>query len=57
MEAWAGLLEAWMACARDPHQTTPGHDILWSQVTGWDWGVDVLRLKNKLVTTEQDWKV
>ncbi|KIM74843.1 hypothetical protein PILCRDRAFT_695345 [Piloderma croceum F 1598] len=57
MEAWAGLLEAWIVCATDPHRTTPGHDILWSQVTGWDWGVDVLQLKNKLATTEQDWKV
>jgi RNA polymerase II-associated protein 1 len=57
MEAWAGLLEAWIVCATDPHRTSPGHDILWSQVTGWDWGVEVLQLKNKLTTTEQDWKV
>jgi RNA polymerase II-associated protein 1 len=57
MEAWAGLLESWIVCATDPHQTTPGHDILWSQVNGWDWGVDILELRNKLVTATHDWKV
>ncbi|EPT00236.1 hypothetical protein FOMPIDRAFT_99957 [Fomitopsis schrenkii] len=51
-EAWLGLLEAWMVCARDPHRTTPGHEILWSQVTGWGWGEDVLEMRARL--TEND---
>jgi hypothetical protein len=57
MEAWTLLLEAWIVCATDPHRTTPGHDILWSQVSGWDWGVDVLDLRNRLSVTDYDWKV
>lgn len=57
MEAWAGLLEAWIVCATDPHRTVPDHDILWSQVVGWDWGIDVLELIHKLETTEADWPV
>lgn len=51
-EAWLGLLEAWMVCARDPHRTTPGHEILWSQVAGWRWGHDVLEMRARL--TEND---
>lgn len=47
-EAWLGLLEAWMVCARDPHRTTPGHEILWSQVVGWGWGHDVLEMRARL---------
>lgn len=43
-EAWLLLLEAWMICARDPHKTSPSHDILWSQVAGWGWGPDILKL-------------
>uniref|UniRef100_A0A0W0EV38 Uncharacterized protein n=1 Tax=Moniliophthora roreri TaxID=221103 RepID=A0A0W0EV38_MONRR len=42
--AWTGLLEAWMVCATDPHRTTPSHDLLWSQVAGWEWGKDLLDL-------------
>ncbi|KAF9813221.1 hypothetical protein IEO21_05707 [Rhodonia placenta] len=51
-EAWLGLLETWMVCARDPHRTTPSHEILWSQVVSWGWGVDVLEMRVRL--TEQD---
>ncbi|GBE85474.1 hypothetical protein SCP_0706610 [Sparassis crispa] len=51
-EAWLGLLEAWMVCARDPHRTTPSHEILWSQVVGWGWGTEVLELRQRL--TEND---
>ncbi|KAF9016574.1 hypothetical protein BDZ89DRAFT_1075505 [Hymenopellis radicata] len=40
VEAWAALLEAWMICARDPHRTSPSHDILWSRVVAWGWGDD-----------------
>ncbi|TFY63819.1 hypothetical protein EVJ58_g3027 [Rhodofomes roseus] len=47
-EAWLSLLEAWMVCARDPHRTTPGHEILWSQVAGWGWGDDVLEMRDRL---------
>ncbi|KAK7689958.1 hypothetical protein QCA50_006598 [Cerrena zonata] len=47
-EAWLGLLEAWMVCARDPHRTSPPHEILWSQVVGWGWNDDVLELRQRL---------
>jgi len=50
--ALLGLLEAWIVCARDPHRTTPSHEILWSQVAGWSWGEDALELRKNL--TEQD---
>jgi len=46
--SWLGLLEAWIVCATDPHQTTPSHEILWSQVTAWSWGPDVLLFRNQL---------
>lgn len=56
--AWAGLLEAWIVCAIDPHRTTPDHDILWSQVTSWGWGDDILELREGLIAgDEQDWEV
>lgn len=48
VRAWAGLLEAWTVCAIDPHYTTPEHDILWTQVVGWDWAADLLELRGKL---------
>ena len=47
-ESWLELLEAWMVCARDPHRTTPSHDLLWSQVIGWGWCEDVLSLRKML---------
>ncbi|KAF9029151.1 hypothetical protein BDZ89DRAFT_1065678 [Hymenopellis radicata] len=53
VEAWAALLEAWMICARDPHRTSPSHDILWSRVVAWGWGDDVLAL-NALSTEARD---
>jgi hypothetical protein len=40
--AWLNLLEVWMTCARDPHCTTPEHEILWSQVMAWGWEDDIL---------------
>ena len=46
--SWLGLLEAWIVCARDPHRTSPSHEILWSQVTAWSWGPDVLRFREQL---------
>ncbi|KZT69607.1 hypothetical protein DAEQUDRAFT_765434 [Daedalea quercina L-15889] len=51
-EAWLGLLEAWMVCAQDPHRTTPGHEILWSQVAGWGWGDDVLEIRGTLTDAD-----
>lgn len=47
-EAWLELLESWMVCARDPHMTTPDHDILWTQVVGWGWAEDILSLRSQL---------
>ena len=46
--SWLGLVEAWITCATDPHQTTPSHEILWSQVTAWSWGPDILRFRDQL---------
>ncbi|KAJ6612794.1 hypothetical protein B0H10DRAFT_2051136 [Mycena sp. CBHHK59/15] len=57
MQAWVGVLEAWIVCATDPHQTTPDHDILWSQVVAWGWGQDVLALRGQLGTLPRDWDV
>ncbi|KAG1899621.1 uncharacterized protein F5891DRAFT_1037494 [Suillus fuscotomentosus] len=50
--AWAGLVEAWIVCATDPHHTTPPHDILWSQVTSWGWGAEVLQLRQGITEEE-----
>ncbi|CAK5264205.1 unnamed protein product, partial [Mycena citricolor] len=50
-QAWASLLETWLVCATDPHQTTPEHEILWSQIEAWGWGADLLALRDH-VTTE-----
>jgi len=52
--AWAGLVEAWTVCATDPHHTTPPHDILWSQVTNWGWGVEVLQLRQGITEAEAE---
>ena len=46
--SWLGLLEVWIVCARDPHQTSPSHEILWSQVAAWSWGPDILRFREQL---------
>ena len=46
--SWLRLLEVWIVCATDPHQTTPSHEILWSQITVWSWGPDVLRFRDQL---------
>ncbi|KAI0088617.1 hypothetical protein BDY19DRAFT_890806 [Irpex rosettiformis] len=44
-QAWLGLIETWMVCAVDPHNTTPDHDILWSQVVGWEWDREISDLR------------
>ncbi|KAG8963864.1 hypothetical protein FRC03_002483 [Tulasnella sp. 419] len=46
--SWLELLETWIVCAIDPHQTTPPHDLLWSQISGLGWVDDVLRLRRQL---------
>ena len=46
--SWLRLVEAWIVCATNPHQTTPSHDILWSQVIAWSWGPDILRFRDQL---------
>ncbi|KAG8955426.1 hypothetical protein FRC04_008777 [Tulasnella sp. 424] len=43
------LLEVWMTCAIDPHKTTPPHEILWSQVVGWEWASHVYQLRRRLL--------
>ena len=55
--SWLALLEAWMVCATDPHQTTPSHEILWSQVTAWSWGPNVLHFRDRLTVHDdlQPW--
>ncbi|KAJ6581338.1 hypothetical protein B0H19DRAFT_1369701 [Mycena capillaripes] len=57
MCAWVGLLEAWIVCATDPHQTTPEHEILWSQVVAWGWNDDILALRSRLGAARADWEV
>ncbi|PFH54005.1 hypothetical protein AMATHDRAFT_136492 [Amanita thiersii Skay4041] len=57
MVAWADLLNVWILCAIDPHQTTPPHDILWSQVVSWGWGSEILDLRNSLSTQKNDCEV
>ena len=37
LTAYITLLGAWTTCASDPHQTTPPHEILWSQISCWGW--------------------
>lgn len=38
------LLTSWTICAIDPHQTSPEHDITWSQAQGMGWFTDSLRV-------------
>ncbi|THH09091.1 hypothetical protein EW145_g2246 [Phellinidium pouzarii] len=47
---WLNLQSEWMVCARDPHRTTPTHDLLWSQVLGWTWGDELLSYRRSLIT-------
>jgi len=55
LTAYAPLLAAWTTCASDPHQTTPPHDILWSQVSGWGWISDLPAIAHKLTQDTSDW--
>lgn len=47
--SWLRLLTVWMVCARDPHCTTPHHDLLWSQIVGWSWGEDLMTFRSSLL--------
>ena len=55
--AWANLVEVWTICAIDPHQTTPDHDILWSQIIGWGWNTGIVELTARFGTVKEDWSV
>ncbi|KAG6866175.1 hypothetical protein C0991_007725 [Blastosporella zonata] len=57
MVAWLDLVAAWMVCAIDPHQTTPGHEILWSQIIGWGWNSEIDNLSDRLGAEEKYWPV
>lgn len=54
-EAWSNLIEAWIICAIDPHQTTPTHDINWSQIVGWRWDVGILEILERLGINQSEW--
>ena len=54
LTAYVSLLAAWITCASDPHQTTPPHDILWSQVSGWGWISDLATVAHKLTQDPSD---
>ncbi|KAF9478218.1 hypothetical protein BDN70DRAFT_895913 [Pholiota conissans] len=53
--AWSNLVETWTVCAIDPHQTTPPHDILWTQITSWAWYEGMSDLQSHLDVAEKDW--
>ncbi|KAF8799946.1 hypothetical protein BYT27DRAFT_7245870 [Phlegmacium glaucopus] len=55
--AWANLVEVWTTCAIDPHQTTPDHDILWSQIVGWGWNAGIYELNARFGSDKEDWSV
>ncbi|KAG8902837.1 hypothetical protein FRB99_004033 [Tulasnella sp. 403] len=52
--AYLSLMEVWIDCAVDPHKTSPPHDILWSQIVGWDWAAHVLQLRSRILTQAKD---
>ncbi|KAJ3769911.1 hypothetical protein FB446DRAFT_790950 [Lentinula raphanica] len=50
IRAYTGLIESWLVCATDPHRTTPSHELLWSQVKGWEWGAGLASMLEKFVS-------
>ncbi|KAF9075965.1 hypothetical protein BDP27DRAFT_1285841 [Rhodocollybia butyracea] len=54
IRAYVGLLESWIVCAIDPHRTTPDHQVLWSQVKGWEWGAGLTSLWDKFTCNHLD---
>ena len=53
--AYMSLLCAWTTCAYDPHQTTPPHEILWSQISGWGWISNFPLVARKFTQDRVDW--
>jgi hypothetical protein len=51
--AWTRLAEVWIACAIDPHATTPPHAITWSRVSAWEWHTEWLALLDRTSGTSQ----
>lgn len=54
VQAWMELVEVWIACAINPHQTTPEHDLNWSQVIAWAWADSLLSLRQRLILCYQE---
>ena len=55
LTAYITLIGVWTTCASDPHQTTPPHEILWSQISGWDWISNLPILARKFTQESTDW--
>ncbi|KAJ3572950.1 hypothetical protein NP233_g2738 [Leucocoprinus birnbaumii] len=55
--AWLDLQSAWTVCAIDPHKTSPPHDFLWSQISGWLWKDEVAQIAQQLGDQEETWKL
>ncbi|KAJ2919151.1 hypothetical protein MD484_g1260, partial [Candolleomyces efflorescens] len=51
--AWTRLAEVWVACAIDPHATTPPHAITWSRISAWEWHTEWLALLDRTDGTSQ----
>lgn len=44
LQSYYDLLTTWTVCATDPHQTTPEHEVTWTQLEGWIEGsLDVMQ--------------
>ncbi|KAF8271748.1 hypothetical protein EI94DRAFT_519098 [Lactarius quietus] len=55
LTAYMTLLGVWTTCASDPHQTTPPHEILWSQISGWSWISNLPIIARKFTQESADW--
>jgi hypothetical protein len=55
LTAYMTLLGVWTTCASDPHQTTPPHEILWSQISGWGWIANLPIIARKFTQESADW--
>ncbi|KAH9060201.1 hypothetical protein EDB87DRAFT_1562157 [Lactarius vividus] len=55
LTAYITLLGTWTICASDPHQTTPPHEILWSQISGWGWISNLPIIACKFTQEPADW--
>ncbi|KAI0265687.1 hypothetical protein BC834DRAFT_174223 [Gloeopeniophorella convolvens] len=55
ISAYISVLGSWITCASDPHQTSPPHEILWSQVVSWGWASDLPAIGLKLTAEPADW--